>query len=258
MTTTERAECAWAKPRWASCKPRSGRQVIRPGDDGLRRGTGGLERQPRQASGADHPLRRHRRRDQGGGVRPQPGPAARGPRRRAQHRRVLHRRRRGRPRPVADEGRHGRPGAHAAPSRRAALPGRTSTTRRRRFGLAVDRRAGLHAPALGGFTLGGGIGWLLRKHGLACDNLVGADVVTADGRLVHASADENPDLFWALRGGGGNFGVVTSLEFALHPVGPDRPRRAGLLPGRARRQVLTGWRELTHVDARRADHRWST
>ena len=73
---------------------------------------------------------------------------------------------------------------------------------------------------VGGLTLGGGIGWLMRRHGLAVDNLVQAEVVTAEGDIVRASASDHPDLFWALRGGGGNFGIVSSFRFALHPVGP--------------------------------------
>jgi FAD/FMN-containing dehydrogenase len=88
------------------------------------------------------------------------------------------------------------------------------------FGLATPSGI-ISTTGVTGLTLGGGFGWLSRKHGLAADNLLSADVVTAGGELVKASSDENPNLFWAIRGGGGNFGIVTSFEFQLHQVGPE-------------------------------------
>src|SRR3954467_918672 len=116
------------------------------------------------------------------------------------------------------------PGVRVAPARRTATAEGGCTWadfdhETQAFGLAVT--GGLvSTTGIAGFTLGGGIGWLMRKVGLACDNLIAADVVTADGQLVHTSEEENPELLWGLRGGGGNFGIATSLEFRLHPVGP--------------------------------------
>ena len=98
-----------------------------------------------------------------------------------------------------------------------------------------------------GFTLGGGSGWLERAHGLACDNLLSVDLVTADGQQVTASASENAELFWALRGGGGNFGVATSFEFELHPLGPTV--LAGLMAwaGDAASDVARVYRDLAYT-----------
>lgn len=117
----------------------------------------------------------------------------------------------------------------------------------------IDRETqvhGLAAPGgivsttgIAGLTLGGGQGWLRRKCGMACDSLLAAEVVTADGQLLRASDTEHPDLFWALKGGGGNFGVVTCFEFRLHPVGPEVMFAGPTYPAEKGREILRGFRD---------------
>jgi FAD/FMN-containing dehydrogenase len=96
-----------------------------------------------------------------------------------------------------------------------------------------------------GLTLGGGLGWLMSRHGMALDNLLSVDLVTADGKVVRASSEEHPDLFWAVRGGGGNFGVATSLEFRVHPVGPMVMGGIVAHPVSQAKDLLRLYRDLT-------------
>jgi FAD/FMN-containing dehydrogenase len=98
---------------------------------------------------------------------------------------------------------------------------------------------------IGGLTLGGGLGWLMGKYGLAVDNLMSAEVVTADGRLASASAEEHPDLFWAIRGGGGNFGIAASLEYRLHSIGQTVTGGVVAHPIARARDVLRLYRDVT-------------
>ncbi len=111
------------------------------------------------------------------------------------------------------------------------------------FGLAVPGGV-VSTTGVGGLTLGGGIGWLHRKWGLACDNLLSAQVVLADGSLVTASEDEHPDLFWALRGGGGNFGVAVDLTYTAREIGPDVALAVVFHKASDGRELMPRWRDL--------------
>jgi FAD/FMN-containing dehydrogenase len=108
------------------------------------------------------------------------------------------------------------PGTRTAQAQ-AGLRYRDFDSETQAFGLATTGGT-VSETGIAGLTLGGGIGWLMRLHGMACDNLIGADVVTSEGNFVTATEQENPELFWALRGGGGQFGIVTSFQYQLHPV----------------------------------------
>src|SRR5215510_4004959 len=113
-----------------------------------------------------------------------------------------------------------------------------------RYGLAVTGGV-VSSTGIAGLTLGGGLGWLMGKHGLALDNLLSVELVTAEGRVLRASRDEEPDLFWAVRGGGGNFGVATSFEFQLHPVGPTITGGLIAHPFESARDALKFFRDCT-------------
>jgi len=138
---------------------------------------------------------------------------------------------------------------HVDPQKRTALVEGGATW------SGVNRETQLHALAVtggvvsstgvAGLTLGGGLGWLMGRDGLALDNLLAVDVVTADAKVVRASADHEPDLFWALRGGGGNFGIATSFTFRLHPVGPMVTGGLVAHPFDRARDVLKFFREST-------------
>jgi FAD/FMN-containing dehydrogenase len=112
-----------------------------------------------------------------------------------------------------------------------------------RSGLATTAGNVSHT-GVGGLTLGGGMGWLARRFGMACDNVARFEMVSADGEVLHASDAENPDLFWRLRGGGGNFGIVTEFEFWLHPVGTAALVVDLFYPPPEARAALRRWRDL--------------
>lgn len=111
-------------------------------------------------------------------------------------------------------------------------------------GLATTGGTVSHT-GIAGLTLGGGVGWLMGKHGLACDNLLSVEMVTADGQLLTANETTNEDLFWAVRGGGGNFGIVTSFTYQLHPVGPNILGGMILYPMEQAREVLRFYRTIS-------------
>ena len=142
-------------------------------------------------------------------------------------------------------------GIHVDPVRRTAraqggVTWREFNRETQAHGLATTGGV-ISTTGIAGLTLGGGMGWLMAKHGLAMDNLISAEVVTASGDILRASKDENADLFWGLQGGGGNFGAVSWLEYRLHPVGTVI---SGLIayPFAQARDVLRFFREITSRD----------
>jgi FAD/FMN-containing dehydrogenase len=139
---------------------------------------------------------------------------------------------------------------HRADVRGGALLGALDRAAQR-YGLATTAGNVSHT-GVGGLTLGGGMGWLARQYGLTCDNVVSYEVVTAAGEVVMASAAENPELFWGLRGGGGNFGIVTRFDFRLHEIGTRALTADFSFPLDQAAAVLRGWRDLNAAAPRQA------
>ena len=135
------------------------------------------------------------------------------------------------------------PGARVARAEAGALLGDVDRTTQE-HGLATPT-GNISETGIAGLTLSGGLSWLRRKYGMSVDNLLAVEIVTADGRLQRASDEENADLFWAVRGGGGNFGVVTSFTFRLHHVGPEILFLTTMYPMEMGEQVLAAWRDWT-------------
>src|SRR5262249_41076867 len=115
-----------------------------------------------------------------------------------------------------------------------------------RIRCSKHERELLSDTGIGGLTLGGGLGWLMSKHGLSCDNLLSADIVLADGTFLTASETENKELLWGLRGGGGNFGVVTSFQYQLYPIGPMVLGGMVIYPLAQAKEVLTFYRDYAN------------
>ena len=135
-------------------------------------------------------------------------------------------------------------------SSKAARHGATWITKPRRS-ASPRRAAWSRRRGVGGLTLSGGLGWLRGSHGLSIDNLEGVDIVTADGRLLHADESRHPDLFWAVRGGGGNFGIVTSFEFRLHPIAPELMFCAPFYPVADAARIIAAWRDFVATSSER-------
>src|ERR1700749_2445630 len=131
----------------------------------------------------------------------------------------------------------------ASPSAAAGTKSAAAACATTAFGLATPGGV-VSMTGVGGLTLSGGIGWLRQTHGLCVDNVVSVDIVTADGRLLHADDTRHRDLFWAVGGGGGNFGIVTSFEFQLHPIAPECMFCGPLYPESDAPSIIAAWRDF--------------